>query len=1213
MRPFKKSKKTGRIGNNPLDNVVGESAGVRGQQVQPGKGPQMTGQTGVVKVGQSSSYNVSSGLVNALDVVQGVGQTMQGLDKVGNMIDDSRLSEMQKKIQTMRSSDEWSNPENEGYLNDEAKLSAIGGVQKEYEGGWLNDTYRAKYEESVASTKIASQTLDFNGAMAWASRSRATQLALGVDPALAQSNTDKIYEKILADHGKDAQKSEQIKSAQLGDAAMWAQSVSEGAQNTVAAWEASGGLDRLHSTLPSDVGYEEWEQTALAAMAQYGGEGGAALWNSYNKGTGKFDSPYADMLSQTLRRTLEPVYNKSVQMQVADSDLQQRHTVAQAPKTSAVDFVSATDPTVGNARVGDGFGRMMSGVTAGMRSLTNTQRQPLMGDFLGKTSVSAFQMDATMTTERAAEMMNSVAVDKATEIAAFVGMDVDSKEFATYLEDQVKVGMSTFRAVKQQAANEQDRTGAFVLTQGEPSFDPQVVKENISKHLFVGAIDKGGSVNLSVLDSDSGKPFTASDPNAQAFGQMGLNFIIAASMDKEPDVRREQLAKFAEYYAGYINSDAPDPSLLVDFLGKVAEDGPWNVSLSKDGGNISFSMTAEARADPATLTNAKVGAMLPYLQTDDDGFFTPLGNPAVVHSTLKGAITAGAMTENGKLSPDFVDQATKMAAMSRSIFPGITADSVAADVILSGLSDVAGEYPTGNRQNLSFALRKALEDGDNVKVAEIMDGVIQGRAGTVLTRDIETMTYKEFSPEVSAMMGGASFLSTSGKVQEEGGSWFFGLGMSDSAGAERAATMNKTSAHRVMQAGLEAGVFRYDPETNQTTLMDPDADNVATAGAINKALNASGYQWNHETNDEGETVAVNIIDTPVIFEGTDLKPGRPDMNYSGDWNDVMGAAFEVEQWEQSHQAMPTQNKNIALGGMGIIEAMFPFLLAKETTGGSGRFYETTHDQIVSTGRSSLEADNLMKNPDFRRLYADNGRQARTFFTNDAGVEERMAFSNQIHETLTSFSEEGILDANDPEVAERMQNVRDIASALESGTLRGNAPIWEKVTQVAKNQGYSLWRSNPPMWALKIAIMQEILPDQAEVIGMTSPFDLKTDRAFPFGVQREGLRDSQRGYDTNISFTLDNFSWLGKEQRNIRIPIFASSMVGNKSKGDPRTLMNTEAGRRKIRGVVREDQYGKGDNKYQQIHSPDAASARSGGPTYRRDGGTGSTSKPTRFE
>lgn len=1231
MKPYGKSKKPGRIGGNPLDNVVGEAAGVQGQKVQPGKGATLEGKTATVKVGQSSSFNVSSGLVNMLDVVRGIEGTLAGADKLGNQIDKSRLDEMNKKIAERQTQDDWTKPESDGYLNDEAKLGVIRDIQKEYEGGWLNDSYRAQYASSVSHNQIQTQNLGFNGDLAWAQRSRAEQIAMGVPVAEASKNTDKIYEEILKKHGKDGAKAETIRSAQLGDAALWAEAVTESSHNTVAAWQASGGLERLAAEVPASIGYETWEQSAIASMASFGGEGGAALWESYNKDTGKFEGPYADMLGQTLRRSLEPVYNQSVAMDVEEQELNRKTAVSNAPRTGAVDFVSATSAEVGNGRAGDAWARSMSLTDAGNRPLTPGQKKPMLGNFLGSLSVNAFQMDATMTTEKATEMMNAVAQSRAYETAAFVGMDYSSPEFAEYLEEQVKLGMSTFKAAQTDRANDQDKDAKEIFELQGPTIDAGAAKEAHGKDpLNSLLIGKKRSMSLGLIDANTGSRFDATNPTTTAMGMMGTRFIIAANFEKSPEDRAKAVDSWVARYQEFINNPDVGSSELVSLLTAASKDTPYIVSLSKDGGSIDFTLDPEKAGDPFAISKAKVGTIMPYLQTDEDGDWTPLGQEDLVRDTLKNLVTAEAMI-NGKPNPEFTQQMLQVNALATSIFPPAAGSSLAADTILTGLTSWYGHQSPAYKQSLHLGLMRALQNNDESAVAEIIDGVITNREGVVLQRSVDPVTgtyrpgFQQVTADVTKLFGAASLFSLGGKAHPDAAmsglnpldlSWGRDShlsGVDDDVAMQRGGTISdRPTVQRLIDAGLQAGIIKMDG--NLPTIVDPEGDQTNLARQLNRQLNSMGYQWEYQYNKDREVVGQRLVHSPQVYSGEGLKASYADTNFSGTFDEVMGGAMDLEVYNEA-STFETYNplsvyERTAPGAAlnWAVDTVSGWATGKKAEpGAESRFYKEQLEAIKSYGRSNEEAQTMLGDPDFRRVLVDSSRPARNLFLGRSSSEELTGLSNQIDETITSFSRAGVvMDGED------LAAVLDISDRIRNGTLSPSDPIWQRTQEIAKKQGYNMWETNPPMHAFKVAVMETLFPDEAEPIGWLTPYDLEPTRSHRFGSGDADRRDSQRGYDNEIAFNLENLKFLNQDVKEMRIPLFAPLQVKEKSKGDPRTIKNTPGSRSRTQALLRVPEV-KGENKYQQIHSPDAVGARSGGPSYRRDGGTGSTSKPTRFE
>jgi hypothetical protein len=1195
MKPYGKSKKPGRIGGDPLDNVVGSAAGVQGQKVQPGKGPINEGKSATVKVGQSSSFNVSSGLVNALDVVQGVSSVLQGADKLKKTIDQSRMDEMKKKLAERTAQDDWTNPEAEGYLSDEEKVKAIRSIQDEYKGGWLGDNYRAEYAKAVTATNIREQNLGFNADLAWAQRSRSEQIAMGVPVGEAQENTDKLYEEILRKHGKDSAKAEQIRSAQLGDAALWAQAVTESSQTTVANWSAAGGLERLHRELPSDIGYEQWEELAIASMAQYGGdEASNAMWQSYNEDTGKFEGPYADMLKQTVRRSLEPVYNQSVAMQMADDEADQKRAIFEAPKTSTVDLLNATTPEVGRTQVGNGLARMYSIINSGQRPMSDSQRRPILGSFLGQVSSQAFQMDATFTTQDATDMMHAVAFEQYDTIAASVGMEPDSEEFDQYIQDQIKVGMSTFRAAQAGQATEQRKDADFQLSLPAPSTDPETIGKAYDKDPFIGLMDDANATpRLHLINANTGKGFGAGDSEATAMGQMGIRFITQANWQKSPEERAEAIQGWVDAYTEYINADDADrnPGLLLGRLKKASEHTPFSVGLSQDGGSFVFNQNPEYQGETSALNFAKIGAVLPYLALDPDtGKLQASGNVDVIQKAFKGMMTAEANV-NDSVNPAFTTQAQNTYVAMGSIFDPTSAQTQTAELVMNSLTGLIGQESVDQQRQVRAALVDAMKGNDWNEFNNLVDGIIANRQGVAIVRDNETQMITSIDPDAMGVLGAASLVDPAGNIQMAGKmGWAnpFDLypggirGIDDDVAASRSVGFDQTTIQRLHTAARNMHQFRWDPQENVLKLADPDnVDRQQLALDLNKQLGAEGYQWNFEYGDDGEVVRTTLDHSPVEFTGRDMRIGPAGMSFSGDFDQAMGEAFKGDIDVVEEEVASEFWTDLIPGGPLAREIADWWGQDKGTT---SRLHSMLVGQITSAGDSEANAEKLLRDPNQRRLIADNATPARRFWTGTATPQERNAFANQIDETIIAFSKAGVeMDSED------LAATLDLATGFRNG--KPDPALFHKAKEIAEAQGYTLHDTNPPMWSLKLAVLESLFPEEQSAIRHISMFDLQAERGFTFASDQVELTETQKGWDSGLTFKLDNLRFINADVRNLRIPIFSSMQISDKAKSDVSVLQN-----RRLR-----------QGKEQKPFVPGAAGMGGGygsGPGYRRFGGSG---------
>ena len=580
MNPYKKNKPGGRIASGDPNSAVvktdtGVPLSVKATQTQMG------GDAGKLQKRKHSSYGVSSGLVNMLDVVNGVSNIMGQAEKLGNQIDDHRMGEMNKRISELQKEDSWIDPAHPDYVKDEDKYAKVAAIQDEYKSGWLNDKYRTQYNGAVSNNKMGLQKLGFNHDLATATAERDRLLAEGAHFSVAQEAADKLYNTAVKKHGGNAIQKHAIEQAQRADAAKWAQGVTMGVTSATAAWEASGGPQTLAHSLPTGVGYDQWRQSAMAEMASQGGPGTETLWDSYDDKKGIFTGPYADMFQRQVDEKLQPYYNQAVAMQVGETRLQAQTHAANAPRVAITEIgpVMGNDMPLAVSRGSTNLNGMLDVVTqAGGQS--PGQHEISTQTYMDNMISGLFQTNGLLTNQQAGELVVGTLDSASRELATFWGLEEDSPQFQDKLADMKKSTMSTFKLLVDET-NKRNTTTAELGQQHPTNNTQQLTKQHGQNPVTM--VSKANRPVTIGLSSGTGQRLTGGD--AVGMGLIIQDVVTSGSFSagRDPKETQKKQLEINKLYAAFLADPKATPDLLMLKITEAIDGSPYTVALDGRG------------------------------------------------------------------------------------------------------------------------------------------------------------------------------------------------------------------------------------------------------------------------------------------------------------------------------------------------------------------------------------------------------------------------------------------------------------------------------------------------------------------------------------------------------------------------------------------------------------------------------------------------------
>jgi hypothetical protein len=542
--------------------------------------------------------------------------------------------------------------------------------------------------------------------------------------------------------------------------------------------------------------------------------------------------------------------------------------------------------------------------------------------------------------------------------------------------------------------------------------------------------------------------------------------------------------------------------------------------------------------------------MLPYLQFDPDkGVYSPQGTiqSTPVKGLLESAIRSTARGTDGRVNPEFIEEVyTTMDTASSFLGPGSEeANIFVTDILYDGLtSDFKDSIPTDKASWLRGAIGRAVESGDPDTIAGIASDVLAQRWNAIAIKtDAGWDKAVNISPEVRSVIGAAA---TVGVGQAESNGWnpfssdFWGddfVGQDDSVVAGMGGLIKGDRAEQAfLKAGIKTGAFQVDSHGMITTDATDTRKGAEKAAHMREQLRKDGYDISYQYSPEGDIVGIGVTNVARVYK----------LNKEGEFVESQSDGFDTYSKPGFAEAMESGTT-----------------VGDETKGTEGKFGDDgnqwargnrlekrTRFQAIDSGLNGKQADAWMRGTDNRRNLAGWMIPARDMFMDgsDATLEERSVVANQIDETLKVYHDAGIEIGEEDKVA-----ARSIAKRMREG-LTPKDPLWREAQQFAKEAGFVDWAHNPPMWAVKVAIMATIFPEHRDNFANLSPYHVNAASGFQ-SMGDSGQTQTQQGYNARTRVSISSFQLPGRSSNgDLNLPLFIPAQVENATKGDPRTFI-----------------------------------------------------------
>ena len=756
--PYKKEKGPGRVGGDPLKNVVGAAAGVPGQTVQPNKTAMSTQAAKGVTMGKSNSFKTSSGLINALDVVNGVNNVLSGVNKYMDVSDQVNQGKMEKDIAELTASEAWTDNESPDYIGDENKNQALNGVYDKYKGVWNRNKSEAWFKNKRTGTNIQYQNAGFEKEMTDISLEAASLEQSGDIEAAAQLRATG-YGMLQQKYAGDDARMAQIETADLSAGASWATAVNASVDQLMVNWEQSGGMQNFVMAMSPDLTYEEWRQAAIAdAASKDPGMLGETLYDSYSEQDGEFTGLYAEQTATQVDAKLKPMYAAAVAAKVAQQQETTEAGIASIPKQISTRVLADQSGSDGGKAVvfADGVARMIS-MTEGLpRKMSPGQKRVRYLSAMEQSIASIYRQDPTLSDDTAAAMIDGSMHSNGKNILAGIRPDLayGSEEGDAILAEMSDAAKASLREARAANGGAQKKDAATEIADSVTTTNDQETLKKI--------IDRNPLVKLSTGESTSepihfldekGQPFT--DDRSLAYMRRAQKTIVAGGLMRG-DAPEQILASQKEFAAKYdawranVKAGGTDMStaLLHGALSEALKGTPYTGVSGGATGTYTLGWDPSVGGNVEAQGLAQIAAVLPHLRLDQKtGFYDPLNkvNQDEIN-TIATNMTRAVFRGDGKIDRAEMATIPKVINRFRTVYePAVANRAVAAALAGQVAAEMGHSLPADVLRNATNLIERQLgkigEAGDDIAMENVyatLDNMLKRRGGLIEIKNTQT-------------------------------------------------------------------------------------------------------------------------------------------------------------------------------------------------------------------------------------------------------------------------------------------------------------------------------------------------------------------------------------------------------------------------------------------------------------------------------------------
>lgn len=285
---------------------------------------------GGVVFGQSSSYKVSTGLVNALDVTQGVTQIVDDTNRALDTLDKNKGIRLQAELAAAQ------NEEGFEYLSPTEQFTKIRKIQEGYKDGWLTTTGRTNWRRANSKLDFEEKAYDLEAGLAAIQMFERRELNAGTDPVAVFGDVKPMYDRLSSAFGANPVSANRIGMARDTSRATTDSLRFKAIKNIVDGLYNDDKFKELTFGLDSDMSYPAWRDAAFdLVLSEASDEFRAALGMEWDENTNTFTGEYSERSEMELDAIMQPLYNERLSQRVASDQNANRSNSAMAIENAA--------------------------------------------------------------------------------------------------------------------------------------------------------------------------------------------------------------------------------------------------------------------------------------------------------------------------------------------------------------------------------------------------------------------------------------------------------------------------------------------------------------------------------------------------------------------------------------------------------------------------------------------------------------------------------------------------------------------------------------------------------------------------------------------------------------------------------------------------------------------------------------------------------------
>lgn len=591
-------------------------------------------QAGGITFGQSSSYKTSTGLVNALDVTQGVTKIVDQTNRALDTLDKNKTIRMQGELAALEASEGFEN------LSPTEQFARVRKIQQGYKSGWVTQTGRTNWRKATSKLNFEEKSYDLEAGLAEIQLTERTRLNAGIDPTDIWEELDPMYAALRTRHGGQSS----IIDNRIDMAMNTTRATTDALRfktikNLVDGIHADNGFEELTFGLDSDMPYEAWRDAALDLVhAKGGSEFQKMMGGEWDEDTNQFDGPWSGRTELEIDAIMQPLYNERLAQRVASEHRANMSNaaieVANGGSIGVVDQLvneDNYDAGAGMAHVIGSFGNALTLALAG--GLSPGARTEYLNQNL--TGLVKLQLENSTDPEGDSPTLLAAWMEIAeddtflTNLYSFMGAETDEEkeEVARRARLAIENGFEAFKADRRKAAEGAGQTNDAPIYQVGGAFTSG---ENLKKALNNSAWARAQTEPVLLLTAPQ-------EGHEIPFVMSWMNFAVEAAFNRamnDPNYSVEDAVNFKKEVADWFTEPGGgggliDPKelkaraehlalrLKADFFTESDKPGAYNnpFSFTKSTTNNDWSLQSDGSVDSIDVTLIAASS---YMKTRQD-------------------------------------------------------------------------------------------------------------------------------------------------------------------------------------------------------------------------------------------------------------------------------------------------------------------------------------------------------------------------------------------------------------------------------------------------------------------------------------------------------------------------------------------------------------------------------------------------------------------